>query len=80
MSRRLPRESAPQNPSAKERLLLTVANAEPTRQDIELAAYFRWRRNGGDPLSNWLAAEGEVMNGRNTGEGPAPVQWNGGHR
>lgn len=32
-----------------------------TREQIALAAYFRWKRQGGDATSNWLAAEQELL-------------------
>lgn len=29
-------------------------------EDIARAAYLRWQREGGDPTTNWLAAEAEL--------------------
>jgi hypothetical protein len=31
-----------------------------TREEIANAAYLRWQKFGGDPESNWLAAEREL--------------------
>jgi hypothetical protein len=31
-----------------------------SRDEIARAAYFRWQRHGGDPVSNWVEAEREL--------------------
>ncbi len=33
---------------------------QPKHEDIARAAYLRWLRDGGDPATNWLAAEAEL--------------------
>lgn len=38
--------------------------ARPSREEIARAAYFRWLKQGGDPTSNWLAAEQELTRGK----------------
>lgn len=45
---------------------LVETKPKPTRDQIALAAYYRWLRTGGDPTSNWLAAEHELTTGRST--------------
>ncbi len=37
-----------------------AAKAGTHHNEIERAAYFRWLRQGGDPATNWLAAEAEL--------------------
>lgn len=34
---------------------------QPRHEDIARAAYLRWLRDGGDPATNWLAAEAELQ-------------------
>lgn len=51
------------------------AGQRPDRALVAEAAYYRWQRDGGDPESNWLAAErelgaGNLGGGAERGAGP----------
>lgn len=43
-----------------ERAPLSEVKTQPKHEDIARAAYLRWLRDGGDPATNWLAAEAEL--------------------
>lgn len=52
-------------PTAPSSATMSVAttpqrSAAPSEEEIARAAYLRWQRLGGDPVSNWLAAEAEL--------------------
>ena len=39
---------------------VSEVKTQPKHEDIARAAYLRWLRDGGDPATNWLAAEAEL--------------------
>lgn len=39
---------------------VSEVKSKPRHEDIARAAYLRWLREGGDPTTNWLAAEAEL--------------------
>lgn len=39
---------------------VSEVKSKPRHEDIARAAYLRWLREGGDPATNWLAAEAEL--------------------
>lgn len=50
-----PGTSSPAVPNADERV-----DVKPSFHEVQLAAYLRWLREGGDEATNWAAAEAEL--------------------
>ncbi len=59
MARPTPTTAPTKRPEARGAETEATGTRAP-HHEIERAAYFRWLRHGGDPATNWLAAEAEL--------------------